>query len=924
MTHRPTALENALHDLRERNKELNCLYQVESLLTRTALNLTDALPQLAAFIEEAMQFPDECRVRLRLTGKEYVSGGFKCYDGIIFQPILLQGVQIGDIAVCYANLVQGNTQDEFLFEERKLVMAIADLIGYFESRDAAGDLSDREVAAAERGRANWRVVVNILNTIDQDLFLRISRKMINYLSWRGVSEADPVLQRFGLDRSSRGSFSESGQNQPMGLDRIDGRKLGEEVFEVAARNLSMEETVACLERWMFEDKVNFLVRALLNPASTHDDAREALVNYRRLAPTGPGLSEATRKSITVALINRFLSTQLEFIKIAKNFLDIDDFYALIQKLIYSPGSRGPLGGKGAGLFLASKVLERLGQSIPELKGIKVPRTWYVTTDGLYNFLHYNNMEEITEQKYKNIEQVQQEYPNIVHTFKNSAMPAEIVTGLARTLDEIGEHPLIVRSSSLLEDSFGASFSGKYKSLFLANQGSKAHRLEALIDAVVEVYASIYASDPIQYRAERGLLDFNEEMGVLIQEVVGTPVGSYFLPTYAGVAFSHNEFRWSPRIRREDGLVRLVLGLGTRAVDRLGDDYCILASPGQPSLLANASIEEQIRYSPCCLDLINLSNNRFETHILRDFLREHGSDLPRVEEMISVVSDGMTRGASLLGIDFKQDNLLVTGDGLLRRSSFLNKIKLILQKLEESFGTPVDIEFASDGTDFYLLQCRPQGKGSETIPVQIPSDLKNRDVIFTATKYVSSGRVQDVSYIVYVSPEEYSELSSLEDMLDVGTAVGKLNNILPKRQFILMGPGRWGSRGDVKLGVSITYADINNTAMLIEIGRKKGGYTPELSFGTHFFQDLVEAKIRYLPLYPDEEGIIFNQRFLETSENHLSRFLPECSHIDKVLRVIDVDLETKGMTLQVSMNADQCEAVGFLETPEGKKRPTSWL
>ena len=124
-------------------------------------------------------------------------------------------------------------------------------------------------------------------------------------------------------------------------------------------------------------------------------------------------------------------------------------------------------------------------------------------------------------------------------------------------------PLIVRSSSLLEDRTGAVFSGKYKSLFLANQGTKRERLTSLLEAVAEVYASIFNPDAIEYRAERDLLDVHEEMGIMIQEVVGKKVGKYFLPAFSGVAFSNNDFRWSPRIKREDGLVRMVPGLGTR-------------------------------------------------------------------------------------------------------------------------------------------------------------------------------------------------------------------------------------------------------------------------------------------------------------------------------------------------------------------------
>jgi hypothetical protein len=127
----------------------------------------------------------------------------------------------------------------------------------------------------------------------------------------------------------------------------------------------------------------------------------------------------------------------------------------------------------------------------------------------------------------------------------------------------------------------------------------------------------------------------------------------------------------------------------------------------------------------------------------------------------------------------------------------------------------------------------------------------------------------------------------------------------------MGPGRWGSRGDIKLGVSITYSDINNTSLLIEIARKQKDYVPDLSFGTHFFQDLVEANIRYLPLYPDDEGIIFNEKFLTTSKNMLPDILPEFEYLSDVIKVIDIPAATDGKNLQVLMNAITDEAVGVL-------------
>jgi len=484
------------------------------------------------------------------------------------------------------------------------------------------------------------------------------------------------------------------------------------------------------------------------------------------------------------------------------------------------------------------------------------------------------------------------------------------------LDDFEERPLIVRSSSLLEDRFGSAFSGKYKSLFLANQGSKRQRLDALMDAIAEVYSSTFGPDPIQYRAERGLLDFREEMGIMIQEVVGTRVGRYFFPAFAGVAFSNNEFRWSPRIRREDGLMRMVPGLGTRAVDRLSDDYPILIAPGQPGLRVNVTVDEVMRYSPNKMDVINLETNRFETRTVEDVFREFGHEIPWMPLVLSLCRDQRLQPPDPLTTDLKQEHFCVTFEGLVAMTPFVKQMQTMLRVLQETLGTPVDIEFAFDGRDFYLLQCRPQVYSTESTPSPIPRDLPREQIVFTASRYVSNGRVPDITHIVYVDPTRYSEVRDLETLKAIGRCVGRLNQLLPKRRFILMGPGRWGSRGDIKLGVSVTYSEIKNTAALIEIARKKGNYVPDLSFGTHFFQDLVESSIRYLPLYPDDEGIIFNEDFLLGAYNILPEILPEYADLADTVRAIDVPHAADGRVLRVLMNADLDEAIGILTRPSG--------
>ena len=431
-----------------------------------------------------------------------------------------------------------------------------------------------------------------------------------------------------------------------------------------------------------------------------------------------------------------------------------------------------------------------------------------------------------------------------------------------------------------------------------------------MDAIAEVYASIFGPDPIGYRIERGFLDFNEEMAIMIQEVVGKKVGKYFFPAFAGVAFSYNEYRWTPRIKREDGLVRIVPGLGTRAVDRVGIDFPILISPGQPNLRVNQTFHEVVGYAPKYVDLINLEKNTFETISINQLISEIGNAFPMINDVFSIVDGSIVKKPIGLGIDTRKHDIVVTFDNLIAKRKYIEQIKTMIHELNDKLGTPVDIEFACDGSNLYLLQCRPQSSSADFQSAVIPKDVPENHILFTTNKHISNGRIPDIEHIVYVDPDNYKAHENLEDLIDIGKAVGKLNKVLPRRSFILMGPGRWGSRDDIRLGVKVTYSDLHNTAMLIEISKQGENYTPELSFGTHFFQDLVEAGIKYLPLYPDISGCIFRHDFLMKSKNTLTRYLPEYAHLEGTLKVINVRESTGGLVLRVLLNGDDDEALAY--------------
>lgn len=914
-------METLLRSLHERARELECFYEIQSMLGVPDITLETICRRLLEIIPPGWRYPDLCVVKLSVGGATYMSPNFVETQWMLSSDIVVQGRVVGYVAVYYTSNPGPHFGSPFLDEEIRLLDMIASRIGdlllHRIETHLAADWSAVKASIPEYAKCEWQTALESLRNTNPDLYQRIARKMLNYLCWNGNSGAEKLLRSAW---SSRITFHEpdiAGEwNRPrQEHGAFSSSCLGPRVFAIAADHLECSHILHLIQMWIQEDKQRFLVQ-LINSSGAVSTVADVLRRYHEMSKD-PGFVPVQRtRGILISLIRRFLSEQRAYVDVAKDLMTINDFHFLLEKTIYGKDSYGRLGGKSAGLYLAKRVVRKKAAEHPVLNDVKTPRTWYVTSDVLFYFVHHCDFDELVEQKYKPIQQVRMEYPCISQAFAAVTFPDDIVRGLSAALDDFGVNPIVVRSSSLLEDSIGAAFSGKYKSLFLANQGSKRRRLEALTDAVAEVYASTFSPDAIEYRADRGLLDHNEEMGIMIQEVVGRRIGPYFLPAFAGVAFGRNEFLWSPRIRRDDGLLRIVPGLGTRAVDRLGDDYPVLISPGQPGLRVNVTPDDIYRYSPRMLDVINLDNASFESVDIEKFLAEVEGSADLLRDVVSVYSDRSIRPMSALGINPARERPVATFDRLVSQTDFLPRIQTLMKVLEDTLGYPVDIEFASDGTDLYLLQCRPQSYSEVCAPGFIPQGLDPERVMFTAERHISNGCVPDISHIVYVDPDCYAAMDSRSDMLQVGRAVSALNKLLPRRRFILMGPGRWGSRGDIKLGVSVDYSDINNTAMLIEIAFQKGQYLPELSFGTHFFQDLVEAGIRYLPLYPDDTNIVFNHDFLHGRDNVLGTIAPDFGHLSEVLSVIDIPHATGGLRLTVSMNADRSLAIGYLCKPAG--------
>ncbi len=699
------------------------------------------------------------------------------------------------------------------------------------------------------------------------------------------------------------------------MPSMDVTLLSNAVFNAARSCFDNAQIFDHINLWIYQGRTYELIKLVDKRNSDVKDIANALAQYLKAVKTSDTASRATKRWLIVELVRRFLTDSSSMIESARKVLSVADFCELLERVICAPRSSGKVGGKATGFFLANKIIKSHIERNPSFSNVKMVNTWYISADALTNFLHDNHMDELNEHKYRDILEIRISYPKVVHSIKGGHLSPYILSELNQVLDQCEGKPLIIRSSSLLEDQRNTAFSGKYKSLFLTNEGTKVERLKSLTEGILEVYASMFNPDSIQYRKEHGLLDYSEQMGVMIQEVVGRRVGPYFFPLFAGVGFSNNEFLWSPRLKREDGLLRMVMGLGTRAVDRVGDDFPILVSPGQPRLRVNHVPQEMKKYSPQMMDVLDMENNRFVTINIEEFIRDYGLDTPYLGQVASYLRGDMITDYNKYSTNSEHDTPVITFDGLINKTPVISQLRVIMSLLSEKLDFPVDVEFASDGEFLYILQCRAQSKSRDNVPVAIPTDIPSQNTIFTANKYITNGKVTGIKTVVYVDPEEYGKLENHQDLVRVGNAVSELNRILYRRSFLLMGPGRWGSRGDIKLGVPVTYSDISNSAMLIEIAKKKSRHQPELSFGTHFFQDLVEANIKYLPLYPEDEGIVFQTSFFQKNTNALEAMLPAYADLRDVIKVINISENYFKKDMVVLMNADLGKAVAFLEQPQ---------
>jgi hypothetical protein len=680
-----------------------------------------------------------------------------------------------------------------------------------------------------------------------------------------------------------------------------------------ARHFSQEEIENYINLARKEDAFQYLNKVLNTEGVTSREIQKALKEFCLIPQGGIHISPDEAEGVRVALINQFISSQLPFIGVSKNHITIRDIDEMIDHSIRSRRRTGMFGGKAAGMFLAYKIiLPRLSQRDPELEQyVTIPESYYFSSGILSDFIDHNHFYSLHSQKYKSREVIEEEYANMAPRLEQASFPPDVVEDFRRLLEKIGEYPLILRSSSLLEDSFSYAFSGKYDSVFISNRGNLQTRLDEFIRAIKRILMSIFSPAAIMYRRDHGLLDFDERMSVLVQKVVGRRFGDYFFPFAAGVAFSQNVYPWTPRIKKEEGLVRLVLGLGTRAVDRVAPDYPRMVALSHPSLRPEVGTERVRKYSQKMVDVLNLANGALETIPYLDLFGKF--DHPDLYHAVSTDEGGYLSAPLFPGQKLNLSRSCITFDNLLAKTVFVRLMKKVLSQLEKAYGRPVEVEFAWDQEKLYILQCRSLPVQERFRKVTIPEHLPQERILFTNNRSISNSIIKNIEFIVYVDPKGYAQLTTYEERMAIGSVVGRINRVLEGRRYALFGPSRWGSN-DIKFGVKVGYGDINHTLILGEVAFEEKGSTPEVSFGTHFFNDLVEARIVPLAIYPDEPGIVFKESFMLQSPNLLSVLAPDLVELERIVHVIDIPATTEGRLLQVYQDGQTQQGAGFFAHP----------
>ena len=564
-------------------------------------------------------------------------------------------------------------------------------------------------------------------------------------------------------------------------------------------------------------------------------------------PTDPE-GVALKKNIMRCL----LGNEPQMLALCEKYFTVRDLMDIKKREI----GTGCIGGKTVGMLLARNMIRAAN---PELYARRIENhdSYFIGADVFYTYAVQNNTWDLRTKMVEPEDRLRIAPKFRQRLLRGEFMPA-IKDQFVSMLEYFGQSPIIVRSSSLLEDGIGNAFAGKYESVFCPNQGTLEERYRDFERAVRQVYASTVSPEAYRYRIERNLLDRDEQMALLVMRVSGDIHGSYYYPHIAGVGHSKNLYATGTLGKENKGMLRLVFGMGTRAVDREADDYARLIRLDKPLAPPMVDAKDAYKFSQHNVDVINLDLNRFDT-VPMEKACKNKEDL-HTDAGLFMEQDSYTANYFReIGLRNEPVPDIVNFSKLLRKTDFAAVMTEVMALLEERYNYPVDIEYACNFTPdgeykVNLLQCRTiqtQGLGQAGVMPKV------KDFLFRINgNFMGGNACVPIRYAVFVQVEGYLDLPESRKY-QVARKIGELNQIITEDGAILMGPGRWGTTTP-SLGVPVSFAEISHYACMCELSYQSHGLRPELSYGSHFFQDLVESGIHYAAIYREEKDCIFRE------------------------------------------------------------------
>ena len=513
-------------------------------------------------------------------------------------------------------------------------------------------------------------------------------------------------------------------------------------------------------------------------------------------------------------------------------------------------SSGSLGGKARGLGFAKSMINysNIKNKFSNFK-IRVPKSAVIGTNEFDRFMKDNELWDIALSNISDIK--------LLDYFLKSRISIDLTLKLESFINE-NNFPIAVRSSSLLEDSQYQPLAGTYETIMLSNNSkSNKERLNKLIEAIKIIYASTFNGEARTLLKNTAHRIEEEKMAILIQEVVGVKYKSNrFYPTFSGVLQSINYYPVS-YMKRNEGVAYLALGFGRTIAD---GEKCLRISPKYPKILPQFfSLKATIQNSQNEFYAMNFNLNQQNNHQLNKYTLEDAETDGTLKWVGSSISkeDGTIK-----------DSLFYPGTRIVSFSPILKWGNISFDKLaleilsigKKALGCPVEIEFAvnikKDSTpEFYLLQIKPMVLTGLHRANTIKTLDKNS--IFCKSSFsLGDGRISSIKDLIIVRPNTFDLSKSKEIAKELSRINSKFNK---GRQYILCGPGRWGST-DPWLGIPVQWQSISNSKVIIEMGLKELPIDP--SFGSHFFQNITNLHISYFTIDNKQKDDILNLDFLK--------------------------------------------------------------